>query len=167
MLKNKKAIYILIPLNIAVWGFFIYRFYTAYNDLDMPAASNEMKFEKQSISTGDSTVYKLSLNYKDPFLKNGPSESRRELGPREPMTQAAPKPPKVEVAVVPPKQIPEIKYVGLIKNSSNGTATALVSINGESKLVKPNDAYNGVIFKAFNKDSLVAKWGKEKIVVRR
>jgi hypothetical protein len=164
MLKNKKAIYILIPLNIAVWGFFIYRFYMAYNDTDIPETGNQLKFEKQSIQAGDSTLYKLSLNYKDPFLKNSPVEPRRDFGPV--ITTAKPSKPTV-LAVVPPKQIPDIKYVGLIKNSNSGTSTALVSINGESKLIKPNDNYNGIVFKAFNKDSLVAKWGKEKIVVRR
>ena len=69
--------------------------------------------------------------------------------------------------MAPPKQLPDVKYLGLIKNNTSGLSTALVSVNGQSKLIKQNQTIDGIIFKTFNQDSLVAKWGRERIVVRK
>lgn len=168
MLKNKKAVYILIPLNLLIWGFFIYRFYTAYTDTDLAddrPASVTVKMDLVK----DSLAYALKLDYKDPFLK----ESKREYVPNtrdlsgnsgEQTKKIAPAKP---IVTVPPKQLPEVKYLGLIKNTNTGLSTALVSVNGQSKLIKQNESVEGIVFKSFNKDSLVAKWGKERIVARK
>lgn len=167
MLKNKKAVYILIPLNVLIWGFFIYRFYTAYAESDLPPALPEtraMKLEELK----DSAAYKLDLKYKDPFLKEtSKSHNYYNASPKPGQQQPAVKPAPVKAPAPVPKQIPEVKYLGLIKNNTSGLATALVSVNGQSKLVKPNETFDGILFKTFNKDSLVAKWGKERIVVRK
>ncbi|MCC6373081.1 MAG: hypothetical protein IT236_18905 [Bacteroidia bacterium] len=167
MLKNKKAIYILIPLNLFIWGFFIYRFYSAYNSYDEPVATSELKNYK-ALETKDSIDYKLKLNYKDPFLKNH-SKSDANLGNRSntdalrEIKPTAPKPAPVLVKA----QAPEIKFLGLIKNTATGITMALVSINGQSHTIKPNETVDGILFKSLNRDSLVAKWGKERMVIRR
>jgi hypothetical protein len=169
MLKNKKAVYILIPLNLAVWGFFIYRFYSAYTDSDMPLAESKSQTIKLD-GLKDSVTYKLSMEYKDPFLKetkrefNPESKSNNLYDPDQQTKKASPAKPPV---TVPPKQAPDVKYLGLIRNNTSGLSTALVSVNGQSKLIKQNEAIEGIVFKSFNKDSLVARWGKERIVVRK
>lgn len=165
MLKNKKATYLLIPLNLLIWGFFIYRFYSAYTDAVLP--DHEPRLQAVKLDTEkDSSTYTLQLNYKDPFLKGGEHVSRP---PAEPSISPPPKPVAAAVKEPPaaPKQLPDIKYLGLIKNSSTGMATALVSLNGQSHLIKPNDTFDGICFKSFNNDSLVARWGKERIVARK
>jgi hypothetical protein len=165
MLKNKKVVYLLIPLNVAIWGFFIYRIYSAYTDSDVTMEAQNIQALKIS-TLEDSAMYVLSLDYKDPFLKGGEHTVKNYAGngpPAEPLKkQAAP----VKAAPVP-KPLPDVKYFGLIKNSNSGSITALVSVNGQSKLIKPNETMDGITFKSFNNDSLVARWGKEKIVVRK
>lgn len=168
MLKNKKAVYILIPLNLLIWGFFVYRFYTAYADSDMPLSATTSQVIKLE-NLKDSTAYQLKLDYKDPFLKDVKRESNLNSNGSGHYTDQQPKktaPPKPQVNI-PPKQLPEVKYLGLIKNTSSGQTTALVSVNGQSKLIKQNESVDGIVFKSFNKDSLVAKWGKERIVARK
>ncbi|WP_317897772.1 hypothetical protein [Aurantibacillus circumpalustris] len=165
MLKNKKTLYILIPVNILVWGFFVYRFYTAFTDSDVSIPIVQSK-EIKVLGLKDSIAYKLSMDYKDPFLK----ESKREYvhnysnSGNQPKKPAPVKTPSIAPA---PKVLPDVKYLGLIKNNTSGMATALVSVNGQSKLIKQNESIDGIIFKTFNQDSLVAKWGRERIVVRK
>ncbi len=167
MLKGKKAIYILIPLNIAIWGFFIYRFYTAYtetNDIDLATKTETIKLDVVK----DSVSYKLNLNYPDPFLREGEGSKKKS---ENSLTNVQPKEKKIVVVKTPTieaiKQMPDIKYLGLIKNNSSGAATALVTVNGQSRLIKINDVIDGIVFKNFDQDNLSAVWGKEKITIRK
>ncbi len=168
MLKNKKAIYILIPLNIFIWGFFVYRIYLAYNQFDAPHT-----VDKNNLSTSviekDSVCYQLKLNYKDPFLKNTIKAFVKQNYITQDVKLATQKTKNdnVKNANVVPKNAPDIKYMGLIKNTNSGKSAALVSINGQSRLVKQNELVEGILFKWFTKDSLVAKYGNDKIVVSK
>ncbi len=169
MLKNKKAIYLLIPLNLFIWGFFVYRFYSAFTEAEVPLSSSGAVSVKIA-DLKDSISYTLKLDYKDPFLKESKKEHLSEQSHYNGInTDRQPKKPmQVKTPVIPVvKQLPEIKYLGLIKNSSSGLATALISVNGQSRLIKQNDAVDGIVFKSFNRDSLVAKYGKERIVARK
>jgi hypothetical protein len=165
MLKNKKTLYILIPVNILVWGFFVYRFYSAFTESNVPLSPVQTKAIKV-LELKDSVTYKLSMDYKDPFLKDSKREYVRNYSNvgQQPKKVVQVKTPTV---VIPPKQLPDVKYLGLIKNNSSGLTTALVSVNGQSKLIKQNEVIDGITFKTFNQDSLVAKWGRERIVVRK
>lgn len=166
MLKNKKAIYILIPLNIAIWGFFIYRFYTAYNDYDGPLAGEKMASIKLD-DIKDSVTYKLSLDYKDPFLRETEKYRGNSQYASVPAKTVTPKVVVAKTPTVAPKQMPDIKYLGLIKNSNSGASTAIISLNGQSRLIKANDVIDGIAFKSFDKDELIAVWGKEKMVIKK
>ena len=173
MLKNKKAIYLLIPLNVVVWGFFIYRFYTAFHESDLPFSDAQVQVSKFK-SVKDSVTYTLSLNYRDPFLRETEKPARHfDPGNNNPGGGSSAGTLKKQVTPVKtqtvsvPKQLPDVKYLGLIKNSTSGLATALISVNGQSHLIKPNETIEGILFKSFNNDSLVGKWGKERIVARK
>jgi len=170
MLKNKKAIYLLIPLNIAIWGFFIYRIYKGFADSE-ELVVNETKIKGDGGGIRDTTTYKLNLNYKDPFLKDVPkTQNHSNLGgntPKELPVKKTELKVKVTTATVTPKPIPEIKYLGLIKNSTSGVSTALVSLNGQSKLIKANEVLDGVTFKSFDNTELIAVFGKEKITIKK
>jgi hypothetical protein len=168
MLKGKKALYILIPLNVFIWGFFIFRFIEAYGDSDVP----EMEGSRMAVKIpelNDSEIYKLSLDYKDPFLKDAerPKDYNTQKSGSEKPVVKTPTVTPVKTPTVAPKQLPDLRYLGLVKNSSSGMATALISLDGQSRLVKVNDAIDGLVFKSFNRDSLVAQRGKEKMVVRK
>lgn len=166
MLKNKKAIYILIPVNLLVWGFLAFKIYSALNETDAGLANAKTTTLKVHSLT-DSVTYKLVMDYKDPFLKDVKPD--RQLQNSQPVSnaQVQPKSTPPKPAPVIPKQLPEVKYLGLIKNNTSGLSTALVSVNGQSRLIKQNESVDGIVFKSFNKDSLVAKWGKERIVARK
>ena len=69
MLKNKKLVYLLLPLVLLIWGLIFYRIYT-----NMHGSQVNPSFRKQAVKEVDVSnkedLPKLSLNYPDPFLKN-------------------------------------------------------------------------------------------------
>ncbi len=168
MLKSKKSIYILIPINILIWGFFIYRFYVAYNETELPI-THEMEVSVKLDDLKDSINYKLDLAYDDPFLKEEPKGRIQKQGgvtkQEKPIAklEKESKRPKEETA----KVIPDIKYLGLVKNSASGFATAIVTINGSSKLIKQDEIIDGLCFKNFTSENLTVLWNKEKIVITK
>ncbi len=169
MLKGKKAVYILIPLNILIWGFFIYRFISAYYAYDEPLTQQSSQGIKLEV-TKDSIAYKLNLKYPDPFLKK--QAAQKNYGGSNFVSQNQPKQvaPKQEPIKKPEPvkaALPDIKYLGIVKNSSSGFSTAIVSINGQSRIIKANETFDGILFKSFDNNELIASFGKEKIVVRK
>ncbi len=163
MFKGKKGLYILIPLNIAIWGFFIYRFYSAFNEVDEFIPTEEKaNFTVEELK--DSITYRLALNYKDPFLKDVEKPKYNSNGNNNVTAnnqnatklKTSAKTPTVEIV----KPATDIKYLGLVKNNTTGNSTALIYINGQSHLVKNGDVINGIIVKNISSTSVELKEGK-------
>ena len=171
MLKNKKAIYILIPLNIFIWCYLGYSIYSGLKEDDLPEISNNRSTIKLD-ELKDSVAYKLSLNYKDPFLREGEkSKVYSSNGSGNTNTNYNPSPKNIPVktpsvtAIVKPQN--EIKYLGLVKNNTTGNSTALLSINGKSYLVKKGDLVDGINVKNISNESIELKEGKKSLVIKK
>lgn len=160
MLKGKNGLIIAVVLNIAVWSFFAYRFYIAFHEGEDLEIEN-VRVPVVKTLNADTIEYKLSLNYDDPFLKK---ESHRSKAINLPKEQVKLVPKKVEKE---PVKMPDIKYLGLVKNSSSGIATAIISVNGQSKIVKANESVEGIVIKSFDGNELVAYVGKVKLVIKK
>ena len=166
MLKNKKAIYILIPVNIIVWCYLGYSIYSGLKGDDVPEISESTK-EIKLDELKDSAVYKLSLNYADPFLREG-EKSREHKYNNTGSTSSNIAPKNIQVktpSVVIVKPVTDIKYLGLVKNNSTGISTALVSINGRSHLVKKGDIVEGIGVKSITNTAIELTEGKKSRVV--
>ncbi|MDI9341674.1 MAG: hypothetical protein QM534_13975 [Sediminibacterium sp.] len=163
MLKNKKAIYVLIPLNLFIWGYLAYSIYDGLKGEDTEVAMSEpsgavVKAEE------DSVVYKLKLTYPDPFLKDVPREREVKL-PASDGQAAKPlnKPlavPVVKTNTVAPKPPADIRYLGLVKNSTTGIATALISVDGKTYVIKKGDVIETFSIKEVHSDYVELKEGK-------
>ena len=172
MFKGKRGLYILIPLNIAIWGFFIYRFYTAYNETGEPETTEKIAdFKIEELK--DSIHYQLALNYKDPFLKDvekpkynsNPSSTNNSSSNNQNIAKVKNVVKTPTVAVVKP--LTDIKYLGLVKNNTTGQTTALVSINGKSHLVKKGDVVDGIIVKNISNEMIELVEGKNTLSVSK
>ena len=164
MLKNKKAIYILIPLNIFIWCYLGYSIYSGLKEDDLPEISNNSSTIKLD-ELKDSVAYKLSLNYKDPFLREGEkSKVYSSNGSGNNNTNHNPSPKNIPVktpsvaAIVKPQT--EIKYLGLVKNNTTGNSTALLTVNGKSYLVKKGDVIEGISVRNITNEVIELKEGK-------
>lgn len=168
MLKNKKAIYILVPLNIAIWCYLGYSIYSGLKEDELPEFSesnNKIKLDELK----DTVTYRLILNYSDPFLKDGEkvnSHSNSTLAGNNGRKNAQINSNKTQtIAAVKP--LAEIKYLGLVKNNSTGNSTALISINGKSHTVKKGDIIDGITVKNISNETIEFKDGKKTMMVSK
>lgn len=164
MLKGKKSIYILLPLNVLIWGYMAYKIYSAFNEEEIGAvAGNNLPAPK--LKAEDSNTYVLRLNYADPFLKQEPVWK----GSATPKYRApAAAPPAAAAKKAPAEKPPvEILYSGFIENTSKATRAAMVSVNGVSSIIRPGQVLEGILFESITADAIVVKIGKEKRTIRR
>jgi hypothetical protein len=165
MAVSKKTLYIMVPVNICLWGFIGYKFYSAFGDseADIPIENAIATLKVNE----DTTTYQLSLNYPDPFLKEEPKvrheQNNLNSTNNKPLTNIHPK----FTATVTPTPSKEIKYLGLIQNKSSGAATALISINGKSYIIKKGEMIEGVNFESITDQIIIAKIGKEKLTINK
>jgi hypothetical protein len=166
MFKGKKSLYFLIPVNLFIWSYAGIKIYNAFSE-DEDILPYEHTVSVAKLKKEDSVVYKLALNYPDPFLKK---EAQYKSNTSSNAGSSAPKSRPVSVVpktvVTPPKTI-DIKYLGLVENKTSGAATGLISINGKSYLVKKGEVVDGVLIKSISSEKLEAKIGKEVISVQK
>jgi hypothetical protein len=157
MKSNKKLVYFLLPLVIVVWVFFFYRIYTGLY------SSNELIIQQKDLfHSGNSHAFQvdtfgLIASYRDPFLGKVVSESEKNnpavISPKR--------------KVVPAMPWPSIIYSGMIKNQSSKKELAMLQINGQSNLMKPNEIISEVQLIRIYRDSIQVRFGKEKRMIRK
>ena len=150
-MKNKKLMFVLLPVVVVVWGVIIYRVVNAMMDdeptvLETISVSN--RIQKEVIR------YELALNYSDPFL--GPS---RVVSRPKKSTKKVSKPRKRTVKQATVKR-PIIRYNGRIENTSSNEARHLISVDGQSHIVTLEQDIAGVVLKKVFTDSVQFKWNK-------
>lgn len=152
MLKNKKAIYVLLPLVIAIWGMISYRIYSAVNS---SSESREEVFFQAGFTPPKALVDTFSLiaNYRDPFLGKTIVETESEK-PKSPVIKK--EKPKPEAIVWP-----AIVYKGMIKNQKSNKQLCLVSIAGQDNMMKEGDVATEVELKKITKDSIEVIFKKQ------
>ncbi len=165
MLKNKKAIYLLIPLNIFIWGYLAYSIYAGLKGDEVEIAT--IKNEQMPLSeVTDTIAYRLQLNYTDPFLKDFAKhhEPRTNSGNNGTNLNTTKTNNTVNVAktqtVAAVKPAADIKYLGLVKNNATGISTALISINGKTFVIKKGDVVESLVIKDVFNDYVEIKEGK-------
>jgi hypothetical protein len=170
---KKAKLYLLVLVNLMVWGYVGYKVYGALQgDDDLNFATNQLPIKTIDKQT-EVAIDVLNLNYPDPFLKNGNFSSNNYSNQNKNYNQnnnANPKPVNPIIAKATPTvaaKVLDIKYMGLVKNNSNGNFTALLSVNGKSTFVKPNDVVEGYTIKTITNESIMAVKGKEKLTISK
>lgn len=163
MFRKKYSLYLLIPLNIAIWGYFIASFAGFF--------SSETSTTVKTTSGGhhtqkDTTNYALLLSYKDPFLSIEKEKKRLVHSDKTAQKNLAAGGQNTTTKVVT-ATAPQIKYMGVIRNRSTGVVMGLISFKGESRIVKPKEEIEGVEFRNFLEDSMVCRFNNQIMVVRR
>lgn len=138
MKKNKKLTYLLIALTVTIWGLVGFRIYSNFkgesrvNNFVIPKV---ISFE---VKEHDS-IYTLSLDYSDPFLKG---EKR--------VAEETTKNP------VPPAIInwPTLEYRGCLTNQ-NKAITGLLKIGNSNLLINKGKIYSNIKIVEILKDSVL------------
>lgn len=158
-MKNKKLIYVLLPLVILIWGTIFYKiFFSASPEEEL--AEGTINPQKIIAAASVADTFSIVASYRDPFLGNAVySENTDNETPKPKMVPA----PKIEQAV----QWPAIIYGGMIKNQQSTRQLALVKINGKENILKAGEMVGTIELAKIYKDSIEVKMGKEKKVVKK
>lgn len=170
---KKAKLYAIVLINLLAWGYVGYKVYGALQgDEDVPFTSNNMPVKKIDDVVTEEKL-DLSLNYPDPFLKNGNFSTGRNTNnassSSSPKTNQAKSAPAVIKPVVSATVAPalNVRYLGLLKNNDKGTQTAMLNVNDRSVFAKLNDVIEGYTIIEVNKDAIRIKKGKEILTVSK
>jgi hypothetical protein len=155
-MKNKKLIYILIPLVVVIWGLIVLRIVKQIHHSQKPDVENT-SYSKGSLAHADNDSSPLILKYRDPFLngitrKNSASKSVSILGNNSNLTTV----PKPSI------NFPATRYSGLVINSKNKQKLGLLKIENKDFLVQEGDLVSGEKIIKLHSDSVIISFKKAK-----
>lgn len=158
-MKNKKLIYILLPLAILIWGAIFYKlFYYASPGEEWITQVSDTAKKTTAILNAD--TFSILADYRDPFLGN--------VIDREPAQNEGNEHTKVrEAFTVQAVQWPDIVYGGMIKNQRSARELALLKINGKESILKTGEMAGGLELLKISKDSVEIKMLKQRKWVRK
>lgn len=147
-MKNKKLLYILVPLSLIIWGLIFYRIFTGLKNTDIPDTTRPAFKARQETPLKDS--FTLVANYRDPFLGGNvivakPQTTSSSVGKRQFISTTTTPPP-----------LPDVQYFGIISNAGNRNKVGLIKIQGRDFLLKEGEtAEPHIKIIKFYKDSVI------------
>lgn len=162
-MKNKKLLYILIPLTLLVWGIIVYRIIATANSGNENQIQSMQQIENATIENMNDT-FLINPNYRDPFLGK---MINKILPSTNATTSSLPKTISTVKNTPIVSSWPAIVYLGIIKNQKSNKQLTLVQINGQSYSMKIGETVNAIELCKVFKDSIEVKFGKEKKFCRK
>lgn len=165
-MKNKKAVYFLLPVVLFIWSAIFYRIYTGtgseteagYRNTSMAGDHYELPEKKE---------YSLLLDYPDPF----------SAGYAVPKTTVKPKAGKEQRKKIPDvkkEQAPKagydwrgVSFLGTIENSDKKKSLALLKVDGTSYMLSEGVLQDGMEVLWMSTDSVQIKIGKETAYIKK
>lgn len=152
-MKNKRAIYILLPVVLGIWGLVVYEFVSF-------GSAEEIVHESPSNWVVQPHTYKepqkiiIETNYRDPFLGT-------LHVPAAPVTQPKKQKKPIKVKADPELVWPAIQFKGVISDVKEKKKTFLLIINGKNCFMSIGDTANGIFLKSGDKESVYVKYQGE------
>ncbi|MCF6297911.1 MAG: hypothetical protein L3J08_08015 [Flavobacteriaceae bacterium] len=149
-MKDKKKIYILIPVVLLVWGIIAYRIFASINPsnkIDQIAVKAET-FKPTKITKKE--IFYINADYRDPFLGT--------LAVHKKKTVKKIRQPKVKEKVV----FPSIKYKGIFSSSKKTSTIFLIMINGKQQMYKTKETYQDIKLLKGDKEKITLKYKTKK-----
>lgn len=146
-MKNKKTLYLLIPLVLVIWGLILHKVFTHSRGDALLVCRVQVSAEENLV---DTTRYVLRLGYPDPFLRSAPksSSARPESKP-----QKNNRIKQIELSSTQTISRPKgLVYHGIV--SGKQESVGLLELEGKQTLVRPNDQLGSYLVKAVEADHL-------------
>jgi hypothetical protein len=148
-MKNRKNIYILLPIVLFIWGAVMYQFFSfSNNGVDIKLVSN--RFEVKPIDIKEIDTSFITVNYRDPFLGKAYNPSNNVVKKKKTTKQ---KPKVLEEIFVWPK----ILYKGIVSDTKDKTKVFMLIIEGQTFLMKIGDTQKGIFLKEGDRESIYVK----------
>jgi len=137
-MKNRKLVYILLPVVVIIWGMIIYKIFTWIGGdvQDLKTMTTPLRNRRTSSITD---TFTLLLNYHDPFgiRPNTSAITGRPGGKGKSVTKW-----------------PAISFYGTVSFGKNKQTLASMQINGNDIIMKPGDTFGEIRLVALNKEGI-------------
>lgn len=149
-MKNKKNIYILLPLVLLVWGAVLFQFLSFTSGEEIVDTNNPelvlkpLKFNKRQSFT-------IDVNYRDPFLGKIYAEN---TGVKTKVTTKKTR----AVSTKEPLVWPTILYKGLISDTKDKTKIFVLIINNKNYYMKIGDTEDNVFLKSGDNEAVYVRY---------
>ena len=153
-MKNKKNIYILLPIVLMVWGAVLLQLFSFTNS-DEIIIDNTPELMIKPLKLNKRQSFTIDVNYRDPFLGKMYEEN----------TTPKAKPSGVRSSkVIKPKETlvwPVILYKGLISDNKEKNKVFVLIIDKKNYFMKIGDTENEIFLKSGDKESIYVKYKGE------
>ena len=133
-MKNKKNIYILLPVVLGIWGLLIYKFFS-YTNPDIPSGTVS-NYTVKPLNLKPRDTIRIDVNYRDPFLGKMYEPAKAKVktgGSRKPSVPAKPEIPW-----------PSIIYKGIVSDAKDKRKVFMLLINGRTFLMREKEVQEEV-----------------------
>ena len=151
-MKNKKNIYILLPIVLFVWGGVLYQVFSFTNtDKISPVEKNEFIIKPLKIKQRQ--TFSINVNYRDPFLGKmyAPKKASNLSSTQSIKTIKQPKPQETLIW-------PTVVYKGMVSDNKEKKKIFILIIDGKNCYMKVGDTQNEIFLKEGDKESVYIKY---------
>ena len=160
-MKNKKLLYILIPIVLLIWGMISYKIVVNINDDEVFNTQIQLGLkEGDNNNTLVKDSFKLLLDYRDPFLTSYKRSYKRTISSKS-SSDGKKKVKELEMT----ESWPMINYGGMIKQKKSNQKVGLIQINQIDYLIRENEEVSEFKIVRITRDSVVLRRGKLKKTV--
>lgn len=150
-MKNKKTIYILLPVVLLVWGKVVYQFFSfAASDVILENTPIDLNLKPFKLKERD--TFSINVNYRDPFL--GKIFVTELSVDSKIKTTEIKKVSKQEGIII----WPSIIYKGIVSDTKNHIKIYMLIIGGKTCLMKKGETEYEVSLKDGDNESIYVKY---------
>lgn len=149
-MKNRKSIYVLLPIVLLIWGILINQF-LSFSVSDTVLKNTTSEFSIKPFKLKERNQFYINVNYKDPFL--GKIHSPQIINIPKNTIKAKNKPKTEEII-----DWPTILYKGIVSDTKDKKRIYMLVINGKTCLMKKGSTENEVHLKDGDKESIYVKY---------
>jgi hypothetical protein len=167
-MKNRKAIYILIPAVLLIWALIAYQVSEGLQGGAPTYAGAGVSLADVAPDEADTFTYTLMLHYPDPFL--GRVGYTNKAVPAIQDVPAAQRSPAINSKEEKQPQKPDLsiyKYIGVVEHKSKKDKLALLSVGGRSVMLREGESVEEVKLLKISPDSVKLMKGVETFYIRR
>jgi len=150
-MKNKKNIYILLPIVLFVWGAVLYQIVSFTKSDTISFKEKNSEFIIKPLKISERQKFTINVNYRDPFLgKMYATQKTAKI-----KTRSYPNKPVKPIDVL---VWPTILYKGMISDTKDKKKVFILIIDGKNHFMKIGETENDVFLKTGDRESVYVKY---------
>ena len=149
-MKNKKSIYILLPIVLLIWGIVIFQFFSFSTPIDTVENTSE-DFKIEPLKLKERKTFSVNVNYRDPFLGKMYAAQESSKAKKSSNIKKESRPEEVIVW-------PSIIYKGMISDAKEKKKLFILKISGHDFFMKKGDTENDILLKDGDRESIYVKY---------